>query len=52
VIKDPPFEIPEFELKMAWSPLLNNNAAHKWLRQLTLDVSDEIQEQERRQKVQ
>ncbi|MBL4866108.1 MAG: LysR family transcriptional regulator [Pseudomonadales bacterium] len=42
VLKDPPFDIPEFELKMAWSPLLNNNPAHKWLRQLTLDVGLKI----------
>jgi len=43
VIKDPPFEIPELELKMAWSQLLNNNPAHKWLRQITLDVGYGIQ---------
>ncbi len=34
VIKKPPFEIPKFELKMAWSPLLHHNAAHRWLRRL------------------
>lgn len=42
VIKNPPFDIPELELKMAWSPLLNNNPAHKWLRQLTLEVGHKI----------
>jgi len=34
VLKDTPFHIPEFELKMAWSPLLHHNPAHRWLRQL------------------
>lgn len=42
VIKDPPFDIPEFELKMAWSPLLQHNVAHRWLRKLIQDVSEEI----------
>lgn len=42
VIKDPPFEIPEFELKMAWSPLLHHNAAHRWLRKLIQEESEKI----------
>ena len=42
VLKTPPFEIPEFELKMAWSPLLNNNPAHRWLRQLIFDTGVSI----------
>jgi len=33
-LKETPFHIPEFELKMAWSPLLHHNPAHRWLRQL------------------
>jgi DNA-binding transcriptional LysR family regulator len=33
-MKETPFHIPEFELKMAWSPLLHHNPAHRWLRQL------------------
>ncbi len=40
VVKEPPFEIPSFELKMAWSPLLHHNAGHKWLRHLIMDVAD------------
>jgi DNA-binding transcriptional LysR family regulator len=40
VVKVPPFDIPEFELKMAWSPLLQHNAGHKWLRQLIVSVAD------------
>ena len=39
VIAEPPFEIPQFELKMAWSPLLQNNAAHQWMRRLIVDVA-------------
>lgn len=33
-LREPPFHIPEFELKMAWSPLLHHNPAHRWMRQL------------------
>ncbi|PID41714.1 MAG: LysR family transcriptional regulator [Proteobacteria bacterium] len=39
VIKDPPFQIRPFELKMAWSPLLHHNAGHQWLRKAILDVA-------------
>ncbi len=39
VMKKPPFEIPEFELKMAWSPLLQHNAAHQWLRRIIREVA-------------
>ena len=42
VIKPPPFDIPEFELKMAWSPLLHHNAAHRGLRRLIQEESDKI----------
>lgn len=38
-VKAPPFEIPDFELKMAWSPLLQHNVAHQWLRNLISDVA-------------
>ncbi|MCV6627208.1 MAG: LysR family transcriptional regulator, partial [Cellvibrionaceae bacterium] len=42
VIKEPPFEIPPLELKMAWSPLLQNNPAHQWLRRLIAQVARSI----------
>lgn len=42
IIKEPPFEIPEFELKMAWSPLLHHNAAHRWLRRLLQEVARQV----------
>ncbi|MBT7437995.1 MAG: LysR family transcriptional regulator [Cellvibrionales bacterium] len=39
IITDPPFYIPEIELKMAWSPLVQHNPAHQWLRRLIADVA-------------
>ncbi|MBY4677875.1 LysR family transcriptional regulator [Marinobacterium arenosum] len=39
VIRRPPFEIPNFELKMAWSPLLQHNSSHRWLRRLIQEVA-------------
>jgi DNA-binding transcriptional LysR family regulator len=38
----PPFEIPQIELKMAWSPLLQNNPAHQWFRSLITDVTRHV----------
>lgn len=34
VIMPPPFEIPAIELTMAWSPLLQHDPAHQWMRKL------------------
>ena len=42
IIKEPPFFIPEFELTMAWSPLLQHHPAHRWLRQLILHVARQV----------
>jgi DNA-binding transcriptional LysR family regulator len=36
---DPPFKIPPFELKMAWSPLLHHNPPHQWMRKLIAEES-------------
>jgi len=41
VVEKPPFEIPPIELKMAWSPLLQNNPAHQWMRRLIVEVTRE-----------
>ena len=41
-IMPPPFEIPPFELKMAWSPLLQHNPAHKWLRGLIAQTAEVV----------
>ena len=49
LIKDPPFYIPEFELKMAWCPLLHHHPAHCWLRQLILFVARQMIEEENRE---
>ncbi|MGJ8694111.1 MAG: LysR family transcriptional regulator [Thalassotalea sp.] len=37
-ILPPPFEIPEMELKMIWSPLLHHDASHIWFRQLVIET--------------
>jgi DNA-binding transcriptional LysR family regulator len=39
VIRDAPFAIPPLELKMAWSPLLHNNAPHRWVRQFITSIA-------------
>jgi DNA-binding transcriptional LysR family regulator len=39
VVEKPPFEIPPIALKMAWSPLLQNNPAHQWMRRLIVEVA-------------
>ena len=43
-VLEPPFDIPVFELKMAWSPLLQHNVAHKWLRGLIMSVAKQVVE--------
>lgn len=42
VALEPPFEIPAFELKMAWSPLLQHNPAHQWMRRFINSVAKAI----------
>lgn len=42
VLREPPLEIPPLELKMAWSPLLQNNPANRWLRKLIADTAREL----------
>lgn len=44
VMRDPPFYIPPFELKMAWSPLLHPNAGHQWLRRLIVYTAERLKE--------
>ncbi|MEM7610470.1 MAG: LysR family transcriptional regulator [Pseudomonadota bacterium] len=39
----PPFDIPDIDLTMAWSPLLHNNPGHRWLRRLFRSVAEETQ---------
>lgn len=43
IIVPPPFEIPEIELTMAWSPLLQNHPAHQWIRRLIAEVARDVQ---------
>ncbi len=42
VILEPPFEIERMRLKMVWSPLLQHDPGHRWLRQLIKSVSVEL----------
>ena len=37
-----PYDIPEFELKMAWSPLLHHNPPHQWMRSLIAEESERL----------
>jgi len=39
VIVKPPFDIPDIELKMIWSPLLHHDASHIWFRQLVIEAA-------------
>jgi hypothetical protein len=41
VVEAPPFLIPPITLKMAWSPLLQNNPAQQWIRRLIVEVARE-----------
>ena len=43
VLKKPPFIIPPLELKMAWSPLLHENLAHRWIRKIFTEVADSFE---------
>ena len=41
VIIAPPFDIPLIDLKVAWSPLLQHNLAHQWMRRLIKTVAQQ-----------
>lgn len=41
-VVEPPFRIAPIELNMAWSPLLQHNPAHRWLRRMIMDVASEM----------
>lgn len=38
----PPFDIPIMELKIAWSPLLQHNPAHRWMRHLIQEIAEQV----------
>ena len=40
-ILKPPFDIPDIELKMIWSPLLHHDVSHIWFRQLVIEAANE-----------
>lgn len=41
VLLEPPFDIPEIELQMIWSPLLQHDEGHRWFRQLIAEVAEQ-----------
>lgn len=41
-ILEPPFNIPRMRLKMVWSPLLQHDPGHRWIRQLIKHVSEDM----------
>lgn len=41
-ITKPPFPIVPIEIKMAWSPVLHHNTAHKWLRDEISDIASTV----------
>lgn len=40
VLREPPFAIPEIDLQMIWSPLLQHDEGHRWFRQLVSEVAE------------
>ncbi|WED21365.1 LysR family transcriptional regulator [Vibrio sp. JC009] len=42
IVTKPPFNINLLEVKMAWSPLLQSNPGHQWMRRLIKEVATEI----------
>jgi DNA-binding transcriptional LysR family regulator len=46
-IRKPPFMIIPIELKLAWSPLLQHDPGHIWLRRRIVEVGQEITDQNR-----
>lgn len=42
VIVPPPFIIPPIALTMAWSPLVQHNPAHRWMRQLISKTAETV----------
>lgn len=43
VVLEAPFAIPEMTLSMAWSPLLQHNPAHRWIRGVITDIARRIE---------
>lgn len=42
IVREPPFPIADMELKMAWSPLVEHNPAHRWLRALIASAAHSL----------
>lgn len=41
-VMQPPFDIPPFLLQMVWSPLLQHDSTHRWIRRLIVELGEEI----------
>ncbi|MDN7125093.1 LysR family transcriptional regulator [Pseudidiomarina terrestris] len=39
-LRQPPFAIPDLDLTMIWSPLLQHDAGHRWFRQLVAETAE------------
>ena len=48
VSRKPPFMIIPIELKLAWSPLLQHDPGHIWLRRRIVDIGQEIVDRQKR----
>ena len=46
VMMETPFDIPKMTLTMAWSPLLQHNPAHRWMRGLVNETARKIDTQQ------
>jgi DNA-binding transcriptional LysR family regulator len=40
VMLELPFQVKPIEIKMVWSPLLQHNSAHRWVRNLLIDLAN------------
>ncbi|MDG3087217.1 LysR family transcriptional regulator [Vibrio hannami] len=44
IVRPAPFSIDTLEVKMAWSPLLQSNPGHQWMRRLIKETATELDE--------
>lgn len=43
VVIPPPFHVEPIEIKMVWSPLLHHNSAHKWIRNILIELANKTE---------
>lgn len=49
-IVDPPFDLPDNDLSMAWHPRVQSAAVHKWLRKLIDECTQSIDRKQRQRR--